>query len=83
MSPVATTEIKYSSRILGEIPKNSEISEGQKSGHLFDASLQSPNALRVTVISSFPGGRWQSASSAYPLPSGEDVPSSVWRYTYA
>ena len=30
------------------------MSEGQKSGHLFYASSQPPNALRVTVISSFP-----------------------------
>ena len=82
MNPVATTKIKCPPRRLGKIPKNSEMSEGQKSGHLFCASSQPPNALRVAVISSFPGGRWQSLLYAYPLPSGEYAPSFVWRYTF-
>ena len=64
-----------------KIPKNSEMRKEQWSGHLFCASSQPTNALRVAVFSSFPGGRWQSSLFAYPLFSGEYVPFSVWIYT--
>ena len=80
---MVTSKIKPPSRRFGKIPKNSEMSEGQKSGRLFCASLQLPNNLIVAIISSFPGGRWQSSLFAYPLPSGEYAPSSVWKYTFA
>ena len=83
VSPVVTNKIKCPTRRLGKIPKNSEMSEGQKSGRLFCVSLQSPNALIVADVSSFPGGRWQFSLFAYPLPFGECEPSSVWRCTFA
>ena len=82
VSQMATTKIKYSFRRLGKVLRSSEMSQGQQSGYLFAAPLQSPNALRVAVISSFSGGRWQSSLFACPLPSGEYTPSSVWRYTF-
>lgn len=81
VSLIATTKIKSPPRRLGKILKNSEMSQGQKSGRLFCASLQPPNALRVAVISSFPGGRWLFSLFACPLPSGECAPFSAWRYT--